>query len=394
MATVLLASQWGGGAGHARKLLALADGLVAMGHEPVLALPDLLAARHVERRRGHTILQAPVSRARVLKRQPTRSFADIMAQQGFADPAVLHPVADAWDSLLQRLQPDVVVADYAPILCLAARDRFPLLCVGVPFCLPPGSMANFPALNSEARASMEESSLLLHANQWLKSQDREPLAALPAIHPDDASFCFGLSMLDPYRDQPRRRLPQPYREVTDMPLPRPEPRERLPVFAYLSARHKPAVTLLLALAKKGVLVEASLRDFNRTVARRLAGAGVIVHEGLANLREAMLRNSIYIHHGSEGAAVDGLYCGRPQLCVPMDLEKQLISRALREQGVARVVQSKDPLEESLETTLALAEDEEVHQRAQSLSAELCATQPCRGLEAVLDAIPIVLESDS
>jgi len=386
MATILLASQWGGGAGHARKLLALADGLAARGHQPVLALPDLVAARRVERARGHRILQGPVWRGRLLKRQPTRSFADIMAQNGFADPAVLHPLTDSWDSLLDSLAPDAVIADYAPMLCLAARNRCPLLCIGVPFCLPPGGMPEFPALNPEASAAMPEAHLLSHANRWLEKQGRAPLASLPAIHPEENSVCFGLSELDPYRDHGRLRPPEPYRPVTDAPLPLPPLRERTPVFAYLSARHKPAMELLLALAQRGLLVEASLRDFNRAVARRLAGEGIIVHDGLVDLRQALSRNVLYIHHGSEGAAVDGLLCGRPQLCLPVDLEKQLISRALRDLGVARLVQRKMPIEDAVATTHALCADEAVREQARSLSEDLLARQDCRGLEAVIEGI--------
>ncbi|MEE4660763.1 MAG: hypothetical protein V2J89_09855 [Halieaceae bacterium] len=392
MATILLASQWGGGAGHARKLLALADGLAARGHQPVLAVPDLIAARRVERARGHRILQGPVWRGRLLKRQPTRSFADIMAQNGFADPAVLHPLTDSWDSLLDSLAPDAVIADYAPMLCLAARDRWPLLCIGVPFCLPPGGMPEFPTLNPEASAAMPEAQLLLNANRWLERQGRPSLAALPAIHPEENSFCFGLSELDPYRDHGRLRLPEPYRPVTDGPLPLPPQRERTPVFAYLSARHKPAMELLLALARQGVLVEASLRDFNRAVARRLAGEGIIVHDGLVDLRQALLRNVLYIHHGSEGAAVDGLLCGRPQLCLPVDLEKQLIGRALRDLGVARLVQRNVATEDAVTSVMEQCADEGVREHARSLSEGLLARQDCQGLEAVLEGVERALAS--
>ncbi len=391
MARILLASQWGGGAGHARKLLALADSLRSVGHEPVLALPDLISARHVERRRGHSIVQGPVWRGRILKRQPTRGFADIMAQQGFADSSVLFPLVDAWDSLLDHLSPEVVIADYAPMLCLAAHGKLPLMAIGVPFCLPPSTMNSFPALNSEAKAAFPEKQLLHNANAWLQHNDRPTLDALPAIHPDQYSLCFGLPQLDPYQHFARARPVQPYRRITEAPLGAAPAGPRCTVFAYLSARHKPAMQLLLALAEQGVLVEVSLRDFSRPVARRLVAAGVLVHEGLANLHDALSRNSLYIHHGSEGAAADGLMFGRPQLCLPIDLEKQLISQSLRELGVARVIQGKQLPDDAVDQTLATVSDKTLHQQAHGLSEWLCREQSCRGLESVVEAVQVVVD---
>ncbi len=386
MATILLANQWGGGAGHARKLRRIADGLAERGHHSIIAVPDLLNAAPILSDSGYRVLQGPVLRGRLLPRRPSASFADIMANQGFSDPQVLGAMADGWLALLDSLQPDLLVADYAPLLCLAARDRLPFVVIGVPFCLPPGGMPEFPVLNDRAKPQLPETALLANVNRWLARRQVQALPSLPAVHPAEDSFCFGVPELDPYRDQERVHPVVPLLPVTDTPLAAPTPGERTAVFAYLSARHKPGLDLLLGLAERGLLVEACLRDFNRGVARRLARAGVLVHERHTNLHEALGRSHFYIHHGSEGAAVDGLFLGRPQLCLPIDLEKQLISAALEEMGVAEVVQGKSLPENAVDRTVLLCADREKRHRAQAVAHDYCDRDWREGRGVLLDAI--------
>ena len=132
MATVLLGNQWGGGVGHAKKCLLIADAMHERGHRPLFAVPDLVAARPVLGAVPYPVLQAPVWKGRILRRQPTRTFADIMATHAFADEQVFSVLARGWETLIDTVKPDLVVADYAPLLCLVARDRLPLVALGVP----------------------------------------------------------------------------------------------------------------------------------------------------------------------------------------------------------------------------------------------------------------------
>jgi rhamnosyltransferase subunit B len=370
MATVLLGNQWGGGVGHAKRYLLIADALHQRGHSPLFVVPDLVAARPILGEVSYPVLQAPVWKGRILRRQSTRTFADIMATQAFADEQVFSVLARAWETLLDTLKPDLVVADYAPLLCLAARDRLPLVAVGVPFCIPPGTMKTFPVLNPEAREAYPEQHMLALANRWLEDRGRSPLEALPAIHPAHHSYAFGLPDLDPYRDQQRAHPVRPLPQMSGSPLAPPAPGADPAVFAYLSARHRPSMRLLALLVRSGVRVETFLRDHNQIVADKLASVGVTVHRDHVPIREALGRVQLYIHHGSGRATMDALLHGRPQLCVPVDLEKQLITRDLESMGVARGIRTKEPGDDVVDGVKADCTDREFQERAQSRARDL------------------------
>jgi rhamnosyltransferase subunit B len=58
------------------------------------------------------------------------SYADILAGSGFGSVETLLPVVAAWQVLLDLLRPDLIVADYSPILCLAAYGSVPVVAIG------------------------------------------------------------------------------------------------------------------------------------------------------------------------------------------------------------------------------------------------------------------------
>ena len=109
-----------------------------------------------------------------------RGYADVMAVCGYANPDHLWPTVLGWDGLLDALRPNVIVADYAPLLALAAHGRVPLVAVGDGFVLPPTHGATFPVLREGTRMAGEPA-MLDHARAV---QARRGLTApknLPAL---------------------------------------------------------------------------------------------------------------------------------------------------------------------------------------------------------------------
>jgi UDP:flavonoid glycosyltransferase YjiC (YdhE family) len=340
MAKILLANQWGGGVGHVNKLHPIALAMQQRGHEVTLALPDLPAARAVVAGASYRLLQAPVWRGNLLPRKTTRSFADIMANQAFADVGTLSILADAWWQLLQLLQPDLVIADYAPVLCLAARDRFPLAVVGTTFCVPPAHLQQFPVLLSQAEVGYPESESLANANTWLLANKREPLAFLPAIHPAEACFPLGLPELDPYREH---RVGRDSAELAWHLLSPLEPQpvaDKLRVFAYLSGRHRQSLALLAHLAHGGARVKVYLRDSRPELLPGLRRFGIEVLDKPAPIARALAGCDLILHHGSGHISLEALSGGRPQVCIPMDVEKRLSAKRLEQLGVGLVLSAE------------------------------------------------------
>jgi hypothetical protein len=143
----LLAWEFGGDLGHARRALSIARQLRALGHEPALALADL-AALDPSDARGLTCVQAPrLALPRELAPSPLNA-SDILLNLGFADSQGLAGALLAWRGLFRLLQPDIVVADYAPTALLAARAHgISGVTVGTGFSNPPAGRP-MPAFRS------------------------------------------------------------------------------------------------------------------------------------------------------------------------------------------------------------------------------------------------------
>lgn len=140
MARILMAWEIGQHFGHVLPLLPVARALRALGHEVIFALKDLreVGARVAED--GFPLLQAPAHPDVLLRpgpRQP-RSMAEILGLFGFTRPDVLPVFLSAWRELILRVDPELLVASYAPTAQLAARwigRRSALL--GTAFEVPP-----------------------------------------------------------------------------------------------------------------------------------------------------------------------------------------------------------------------------------------------------------------
>ncbi|MBT3224395.1 MAG: hypothetical protein HN348_35455, partial [Proteobacteria bacterium] len=116
----LLTWELGAGFGHLCGLGALAHSLNDRGVEVVAALRsphlggDFFPA-------GTPLLQAPFWRKNTGWKHPPMSLAEVIGAHGFNTPAQLEPLIGAWRSLVGRVQPQIVVFDYAPTAMVATR---------------------------------------------------------------------------------------------------------------------------------------------------------------------------------------------------------------------------------------------------------------------------------
>lgn len=329
---VLLASELGGGLGHVAIAAALSRALSAAGCEPVIACPDPARAQLLPAAQGCRLLQG-------VRPEPdpsfggrdylARSFTDVLAWWGFGDVALLAARIRSWQQVLAELQPQVVVAEFAPSLCLALHGDPRLLVIGNGFCLPPSSGAEFPVLVPGAAPLMDPGLLLQRIRQAMVQCCLAPLERLPQLHGPRA-LVTALPQLDPYLDLRTEPPIGPLDvEVVARPLP-PVPRW----FAYLSAEHACTVPLLRILAACGIAGSAYVRDVDPVLRDALAAAGVTLHARAPAFGEVLTDATFVVHHASAGLAQAALAAGRPQLLAPTDLEKRIYAHMLQQSGVA------------------------------------------------------------
>src|SRR5262245_34668387 len=119
MAKILVAWELGGGLGHLTPLVPIVERLRDHGHRLFAAVRDLSGIDTVFAGLDVTYLQAPVKVSKSPDRiEPPRTFAHILHNSGFARPAELRAMAEAWRSLYRLVEPDLIVFDHAPTALL------------------------------------------------------------------------------------------------------------------------------------------------------------------------------------------------------------------------------------------------------------------------------------
>src|SRR4051812_48398912 len=149
--TILFAWELGAGLGYVARLRRLAPRFRRAGVRIVAALKNIHSARWLDGL-DIEIVQAPLWPVTFMTdaecaRLSTATFADALAGFGLADEQTLQVLLSAWDRLFSFAKPDLVIAEHAPAVTLAARGRLPLALVGTGFTLPPAEMERFPCLH-------------------------------------------------------------------------------------------------------------------------------------------------------------------------------------------------------------------------------------------------------
>lgn len=338
MARILLGWELGAGNGHSTRLLELAAILASRGHQP------LIAPQQIGPFAAHwPTWQAPVwprllqPLFRQYQRRPA-TMGDNLAYLGLDDKDAMTAMIMAWDRLIADTKPDAIVAEYAPMLQLAAKGRIPTVAYGTGYSLPPADMPNFPGLLGEATV-VPEALLLAGLNFSLGKADRAPLSALPEIFAADRSLVATFEELDPYRQWRREPVGAPTLSG-NVPLADGAGTE---VFVYFNASASRPNAIWQALVDSRLPVRVHDPLLTETDIATLEGAGISVARKPVPFDEIVARSRLLLSHGGGGFVSSGLVAGLPQIIIPFDGEKMLTAKAAVANG-ACLMASFDGLE--------------------------------------------------
>lgn len=327
MARILLGWELGAGNGHSTRLLELAAILASRGHQP------LIAPQQIGPFAAHwPTWQAPVwprllqPLFRRYQRQPA-TMGDNLAYLGLDDGDAMTAMILAWDRLLANTGPDAVVAEYAPMLQLAAMGRIPTIAFGTGYSLPPANMPSFPGLFGGA-AVVPEPLLLDGLNASLGKAGRAPLSALPEIFAADRSVIATFAELDPYHQWRTGPLAAP---ALCGPVPVSDGAgEELFVYFNASAPRPNAFWQALVDSKLPVRVHDPL--LTETDIATLERAGISVARQPVPFDQIVARSRLLLSHGGLGFVSSGMIAGLPQIIIPFDGEKMLTAKAAVAEG--------------------------------------------------------------
>lgn len=166
---LLLATEANEGMGHIAPWCSLVSMALQQGMDVHMAAPDLaklnqFMGQHLKM----NLWQAPCVRSvRSDGGISAKSWPEILVALGYGDVTCLTGVVKGWINILRSVRPDVVMADYAPALILAARvTGIPVIEVGSGFCVPPllnGPHALPGIRNADQQAMNSASDQLMHS---------------------------------------------------------------------------------------------------------------------------------------------------------------------------------------------------------------------------------------
>lgn len=321
MAHILLGWEFGGNRGHAMRLVQLADRLKARGHQVSFALQRVDAITPVEAK-GSAIWPAPVSPRLLVnttrpKTAAPNTMGDILARLGFDDPSIVAASLRAWQLLFNAIKPDLIVAEYAPFLLMAARGRVKTVAVGTGFDAPPSEMPRFPSLTGKP-AAIDEEQTLAAVNLGLAQLGGQRLTALPELFTATAEISATFTEMDPYAEWRIRRLAMP-----TVPLPPPviAPGSGGEVFVYAPELVPVDAALWKGLATSKLPVRVHIPMVSDAYLAELGRMGFIVERDPVDFPLIAQRSRLLVSHGGHGFVCSGLLAGLPQVICHYDLEK-------------------------------------------------------------------------
>ncbi len=336
MATVLFAWELGGGLNHVQQLLRIARPLAAQGHQPVFAVPNVVDVVPMMREDGFPVLQCPVYPSRMWKRSEpfvATSFADVLAKHGYMDADELSALVAAWQHLVDRVGPALVVADYAPTLCLTLFRGLPIVQTGSWFGMPPVEAPEFPAVSQGQIPLAPQEQVLATMQEVQRRRGRPSPKWITEFLATDHRFVTCLPELDAYRSM---RSTPTWDPLDPLPATTPPPGDAS-FFAYLSADFSQVEEILTGLALLGCRGSVYLRGASAELKQRLRLQGLAVRDRPGDLVEALRRVSVFVHHAGAGSSQTALALGRPQLLLPQHLEQSINAQQLRQLGVGGVL---------------------------------------------------------
>lgn len=369
---VLLAWELGANRGHVTSLGGIARALARRGARVTFAVQRLDAMRALRPLEDSwAFLQAPAWPGLLVNAgfggpQPTVTFGDILANLGLRDSGVVEFLVRGWDGLLNATRPDAVIADFAPMLQLAARGRIPVVATGTGFSLPPDHLEAYPPLWN-SRPTFPEPELLKAVNVALERCGRPPLVRLSEIMAAERRIPHSLALFDPYGGTRRDRMLAPI-------FPNWSPAQVADgdeIFVYFSETAHRAERIYDALARFGSRVRIHVPNLAGIYLEKLRAAGVVFEPRPQKVIDIARRSRLVVSHGGLGLVSMTLAAGLPQLVLAPDLEKRLIGETVTRLGVGKLMRWSDVTADSIAANIEeLYADVNIRQRASQVGRTL------------------------
>ncbi len=329
----LLCWERGGGTGHIVKLSIVGKSLFERGWRVSCLARYPVSAYRLLGELLDNLFQSPALRplqdSGMALRKPSLDFTDILAYAGFADAASLSCQLRQLDSIFTAAAPDLIVADFAPVTCLASRGRIPTIRLGSSFCLPPSTIDRFPRLRKDGERASDPEKLYSTVRKVCESFGMQQPESLPQAIGGDIDIVTCHPAFDIYAKFRHQSASGPLLQLFE-PLAAPQSTN---IFYYLAGDYQPNEKILEALIETGIPLRGYLRgptDRQRALCR---DAGVHYSEEPLDTQRELASAAAIVHNGGINLLHEAASAGRYQIVFPRHLEQQLNASLLRRHGI-------------------------------------------------------------
>jgi len=272
--------------------------------------------------------------------EDTLSYAHLLGNCGFGDADTLHSLVDAWQTLFDLIDPDVVVYEHSPSAIVASLDyKFLKIHRGTGFTCPPISKplgVFFPEDMCSSKNNQVEAyeKYILHTvNTVLKRKHLKALTALSDIYaiPDSIEIAAS-SVFDHFA-----RVPDGKTRYVGVRNPAPATPPKWPqvagvrIFVYINVFDN-ITPLLCALknSKQPTIVYSS--SIPRSALQPFECDSLVLADTPVDIASIGESCGFAITNGSFNIGCQLLQAGIPQLIIPLHREQQMFAKRLKTLG--------------------------------------------------------------
>jgi UDP:flavonoid glycosyltransferase YjiC (YdhE family) len=340
---ILFAWELGGNYGHLSVTVPIARQLQAAGHEIIFALRDLRLAAEILTPAGIKFLPAPAASTKAWH-EPV-NYADILLAAGLGDEFSCRGLMQGWDSLLDLLLPQVIVADHAPFALIAARARAtPAIGIGSGFTVPPIAEP-LPTIRPWEKIShtmlvQADAAALESLNAYLSTNGTPALTRLCDLFTAEPPLLTTFPELDHYGVREQGVYLGPPAEHPGGSSVAWLPCKGSRIFAYLRPSTPHIRELLVDLEEYDAQVICVMPQADAKLQKHFEESNVRIISHRVQLAELFNGADLVISNAGTGMIATALLAGLPMLLVPQTVEEHLGALRVKDLGAAIVIPAK------------------------------------------------------
>ncbi len=326
MSRILFAWELGANLGHLARVAPIAEQLRATGHQVLFAVRDVKSGARVLGAKGFAFTQAPFWQRRPGPPQAPGNHAEMLALEGYADPASLWGMVRGWITLVQLFRAEIILADYSPGALIAGRILgLPQAQLGTGFAIPP-QVAPLPSIRPWENLPLErlqrsEQRMVESINGAIRSFRGRELERLADLFKTEARILATFPELDPFGPRPNERYVGPIYEARsgdefDWP-----DGDRPRVYAYLRPNVGAVGNILRALKTVEATTICFVPELGPASVKELASDGLRITTRPLRLDSVLPRTDLAVLYGGHGVMSASLAMGVPMLIAPQNVEQ-------------------------------------------------------------------------